>query len=172
MNDAALFEATVPVFDHYLQRIDELLLKLSKEQPLQLLQPLAPHALSVAGHLETTLTFIPRTMLPLLGQAVPDVEIEELDRQGLIEFSSDVHALLLGIEAADFDGAATRLVRHTAGAADIEQDATMFVTLFALPNFFFHMTMAFAILRHEGVDIGKADFDGQHFHPAKFKFWI
>ncbi|HSH97217.1 MAG: DUF1993 family protein, partial [Methylophilaceae bacterium] len=32
---------------------------------------------------------------------------------------------------------------------------------FALPNFFFHVTTAYAILRHSGVDIGKPDFLGE-----------
>ena len=31
---------------------------------------------------------------------------------------------------------------------------------FALPNFFFHMTTAYAILRHNGIQIGKRDFIG------------
>jgi hypothetical protein len=31
---------------------------------------------------------------------------------------------------------------------------------FALPNFYFHLTMAYAILRHNGVQIGKRDFLG------------
>lgn len=73
-------------------------------------------------------------------------------------------------DATDFTGASERTVRHTAGEAELEQDAATFVTLFALPNFFFHLGMAFAILRHGGAVIGKADFDGQHVYPAGFRF--
>ena len=35
-----------------------------------------------------------------------------------------------------------------------------YLTGFALPNFFFHVTTAYAILRHNGIVIGKADFIG------------
>lgn len=36
--------------------------------------------------------------------------------------------------------------------------ATNYLVEFAMPNFFFHLTMAYALLRHNGVDIGKRDF--------------
>jgi len=65
-------------------------------------------------------------------------------------------------------GASARTVRHTAGSADPSQDAVTYATLFGLPNFFFHLGMAFAILHQGGVDIGKADFDGQHVYAVGF----
>lgn len=170
MNDAALFEATVPVFRHYVQRVDALLLKLSNEQEPLLQRTLAPHAFSAAEHLETALGFVSRTMFPLFGQAVCNAENRASDRDSLVELASGVRALLQGITARDLDGASSRLVRHAAGAADLEQDATTFVTVFALPNFFFHVAVAFAIFRHEGVDIGMADFDGLHVYASGFHF--
>jgi hypothetical protein len=36
-----------------------------------------------------------------------------------------------------------------------------YVVQFALPNFYFHVVTAYAILRHEGVQLGKADYLGQ-----------
>ena len=40
-----------------------------------------------------------------------------------------------------------------------------FLNLYRLPNFFFHMNMAYANLRAQGMEIGKADFDGLHGYP-------
>ncbi|WP_295961007.1 DUF1993 family protein [Rhodoferax sp.] len=37
-----------------------------------------------------------------------------------------------------------------------------FLSQYALPNFFFHLTSAYALLRQQGVPLGKADFDGWH----------
>jgi hypothetical protein len=42
--------------------------------------------------------------------------------------------------------------------------------LFGMPNFLFHTSLAFAILRAQGVEIGKADFDGLHDYPPGFRF--
>ena len=40
-----------------------------------------------------------------------------------------------------------------------------FLHLYGLPNFFFHMNMAYANLRAQGMEIGKADYDGLHGYP-------
>ena len=36
-----------------------------------------------------------------------------------------------------------------------------YLSFFAMPNFYFHLTTAYAILRHQGVELGKADFLGR-----------
>ena len=42
-----------------------------------------------------------------------------------------------------------------------------FLQQYALPNFFFHVTTAYAILRHLGVELGKADYDGFHVYAEQ-----
>ena len=42
--------------------------------------------------------------------------------------------------------------------------------MYALPNFFFHYSMVYAIARQAGVEIGKSDFDGYHDYPVGFTF--
>ena len=166
MNDAALFEATVPVFRHYLRRVEALLSKLSDEEASALRHALAPDAFSAAGHVACACGFVARTVPPLLGRAVPVREGGAEGREAALALVRESAASLDGLTAADFAGAARRRIRHVAGEAALEQDATTFVTLFALPNFLFHASTAFAILRRAGVDIGKADFDGQHVYAA------
>lgn len=60
---------------------------------------------------------------------------------------------------ADFEGAETRLVvlPFLEGKVIVGSD---YLTEMVLPNFYFHITTAYAILRHAGVDIGKRDFIG------------
>ncbi len=62
-------------------------------------------------------------------------------------------------DAADFEGAATRLVPlgFFPGKALLGAD---YFTRLATPNFYVHATTAYDILRHNGVDVGKADFIG------------
>ena len=61
---------------------------------------------------------------------------------------------------ADFDGMETRTLSLPRWEGKTMTAANYF-TEHALPNFFFHISMAYAILRHNGVDIGKRDFLGQ-----------
>ena len=170
MNDAALFDATVPVFRHYLGRIEALLEERSGPRDALLQRGLAPGAFTAAQHFATALGFPARTVLPLVGREVPDAGNDVADRTGLLAVASEVRALLESVDATDFVGASDRVVRHVAGAAELEQDAATFVTLFAMPNFFFHLATAFAALRSGGADLGKADFDGQHVYAPGFRF--
>ena len=170
MNGAALFETTVPVFLHYLRRIEGLLHLLPEEAKVLLEKKLTPHAFSAAEHLETAIGFSARTVSPLLGRELTDLEEDDFSHQKLLQLVSDSVEFLEGLNPIDFEGTNLKRIRHTAGTANLEQDAATFVTIFSMPNFFFHLSTAFAILRHEGVDIGKADFDGQHSYAAGFHF--
>lgn len=170
MNDDGLFEATVPVFQHYLQSIDALLSSLTNNSDALLQKNLALHAFCAAEHFQTAFGFVQRTVCPLLGREVQEPDEESCDRASLILAGIAASSFLAELSATDFDGASSRLVKHTAGTAKLEQSSTTFVTLFCLPNFFFHLTMGFAILRREGTDIGKADFDGLHAYAPGFHF--
>jgi hypothetical protein len=78
--------------------------------------------------------------------------------------------LLATLEPAAFAAAESRRIRHRAGFADLDQTGAEFLHLFGLPNFMFHLSMGFAVLRQRGLDIGKADFDGLHEYPHGFRF--
>ena len=68
-------------------------------------------------------------------------------------------ALLEGISPQDLDGAATRVVSQPRWKGEWMTGADYFVQ-HAVPNFYFHLTTAYAILRHNGVSVGKRDFLG------------
>src|SRR4051794_37590109 len=70
-----------------------------------------------------------------------------------------VIAYLDGFGEKDFDGAATRVVTTPRWEGKVMTGADYFLE-HALPNFFFHLTTAYAILRHNGVPIGKRDYLG------------
>ncbi|HXU74347.1 MAG TPA: DUF1993 domain-containing protein [Polyangia bacterium] len=68
-------------------------------------------------------------------------------------------AFLETITAADLDGAAERKVSPKwLQGKWVRGD--QFLAQVSLPNFYFHVTMAYAILRHNGVEVGKSDFIG------------
>lgn len=80
--------------------------------------------------------------------------------------AASVAALLADIRA-DIDtahGAELARVTHIAGQAKLDQTAETYLLHFALPNMWFHLSMAYAVLRTRGVSVGKADFDGLHLY--------
>lgn len=64
-----------------------------------------------------------------------------------------------GLKPEDFQGAEERVIPMPF-APSKGMRAPAFVTQFALPNFYFHVTTAYAILRHNGVELGKGDYLG------------
>ena len=70
-----------------------------------------------------------------------------------------VLAYLDGFTAKDFEGADDRSISLPRWEGKSMSATTYFIE-HALPNFFFHLTMAYAILRHNGVDLGKRDYLG------------
>jgi len=59
------------------------------------------------------------------------------------------------------DGSEERDIVLKTPTGEIPFKGLAYLTGFALPNFLFHVTMAYAILRHNGVSIGKLDFLGR-----------
>jgi hypothetical protein len=60
----------------------------------------------------------------------------------------------------DFEGAETRDIELKFPQVSFSFVGQEYLLEFVLPNFYFHMTAAYAILRHNGVDVGKRDFLG------------
>jgi hypothetical protein len=63
-------------------------------------------------------------------------------------------------EPSDIDGAEQRDIGLMAGARELRFKGEAYLVDFALPNFYFHATTAYAIPRHCGAPIGKRDFLG------------
>jgi len=70
-----------------------------------------------------------------------------------------VVAYLDGFTARDFEASATRVVTQPRWEGKVMSGADYFME-HAVPNFFFHLTHAYAILRHNGVALGKRDYLG------------
>ncbi|MBV9945997.1 MAG: DUF1993 domain-containing protein [Myxococcales bacterium] len=88
--------------------------------------------------------------------AHPDNEQSLADARKRI---ATVVAYLETFQKSDFDGADGRRVSLPRWEGK-SMTATDYVVEHAIPNFFFHLTTAYAILRHNGVDIGKRDYLG------------
>ncbi|QQO33009.1 DUF1993 domain-containing protein [Bradyrhizobium diazoefficiens] len=67
-------------------------------------------------------------------------------------------AFLESVPMEKFAGAEDRTVTQKLGGNDMTFPAKQYLFGFMIPNFYFHVTTAYAILRHNGVEIGKIDF--------------
>ena len=65
------------------------------------------------------------------------------------------------IDEAALNAAPGRIIEFKVGPNTMQQEAILYLLHFVLPNFFFHVSTAYAILRSSGLDIGKRDFMGQ-----------
>jgi uncharacterized protein len=97
----------------------------------------------------------------LAGQTPPRFEDTE---KTVAELKARIARTIEFVEtfsAADFAGAAERIIRlPLQGSVTLEMTGEQFLRDWSLPNFYFHVTMAYAILRANGVPIGKQDFMG------------
>jgi hypothetical protein len=69
-------------------------------------------------------------------------------------------AFLEGFSAAQIDGSESRPISIPLRDRTVEFDGQTYLTTWVLPNFHFHVTTAYNLLRHGGVEIGKRDFLG------------
>ena len=164
-----LYPASVPLFLPYLERLDGLVTEAesfataSSREPQEVLQArLAADMLPFVAQVMTAAHFALRACYPLAGRAVPPFAGIPASFAALHRELGSVRERVAALQASEFAGAETRILREKAGEADLELPAWEFLMHFALPNFFFHFTSAYAILRSLGAKIGKADFDGLH----------
>ncbi|MEO1640633.1 MAG: DUF1993 family protein [Pseudomonadota bacterium] len=157
-----MYEQAVPPVQQALAQAQHLL---AKATPEILSARLQPGMFDCAGQFQTVAIFALRATYPLTGKPTPPWP------QGTLAEKLTTSATHVGaLTPVDFAGAETRLITHRAGEADLEQTGTVYLHQFVLPNLWFHLSMAFAIMRLQGADIGKADFDGLHAYPAGFSF--
>jgi hypothetical protein len=86
---------------------------------------------------------------PDTEQSLPELQVRIRTVAGYLE----------GFTSADFEGAATRRITTPRWEGKVMSGADYYLE-HGMPNFFFHLTHAYAILRHNGVELGKKDFLG------------
>lgn len=132
-----------------------------KIDPQALLQArLFPDMFPLARQVQIAADFAKGASCRLAGAEIPAWEDDEASFEELKARVRKTIDLITSLDAAAFEGAEDRdiaLVRR--GETSIHKGQAYLLQQ-ALPNFYFHLTTAYAILRHNGVEIGKRDFLG------------
>ena len=101
-----------------------------------------------------------RGVARIAGLEVPSMPDVETTFPELKERIAKTIAFLKSLPKEKFEGAETRKVEMKIPDRVLEFPGGFYLTGFVLPNFYFHVTTAYGILRHKGINIGKLDFLG------------
>jgi len=156
-----LYTITVPIFVHNLRSLDHLLAKAMAsdvdEQDLMDAR-LAPDMLPLPRQVQIacdTAKLAVTRLAQIEPRPMPDEE------KSLAELRERIAATIAYLEHADpaaFDDRETAQITLTFPNMEVTFSGLGLVTDFTMPNFFFHVTIAYALLRMKGVAIGKMDF--------------
>lgn len=121
---------------------------------------LFPDMLPLVKQVQLSCDFAARAAARLAGAepaSFPDTETSFAELQGRI---AAARGYIAGFPDAAFDGWAARTVTLKVGGNDMTLTGDQFLLAYSLPQFHFHMTTAYDILRHNGVELGKRDYMG------------
>src|SRR6266849_3755900 len=116
---------------------------------------LFPDMFPLTGQVQAACDTAKRTTARLIGVEAPRFEDNEASFAELHARIRKTTAFVESHPADAFLAAAERTVEMKAGDGTVNLTASQYLTRFALPNFYFHITTAYDILRHNGVVLGK-----------------
>ena len=120
---------------------------------------LAPDMLPFTRQIQIACDAAKNGVARMAGIEAPKFEDDEQTFEQLKARIAKTLAWLDTVPAAKLDGQEDREITFPVGRdATRTMKAEAYLKHWALPNFFFHVSMAYAILRHNGVELGKADY--------------
>ncbi len=165
--NSLMYEASVPVFDRMLAALDKILDKAvaharaNNIEPETLLEArLFPDMYPFTNQVQIATDHAKGASARLAGVEVPSVEDNEKSFAELKERIAWTLDFIRGIDPASFVGSETRMVTLMRRSGPLTLEGGNYLFHRALPNFYFHVTTAYGLLRHAGVEIGKSDFLG------------
>lgn len=157
----SIYDASAPVFIASLTDMKAWLDKAAGEKDeAELLQVrLAPDMHPLPQQFQIASDAAKGAMARLAGIEIPAMPDTETSFADLKARCDKTIAFIESIERSVLDGAAEReITLKFPSGAGYRFSGTDFLTRFALPNFYFHVTTAYALLRHAGVSMSKIDY--------------
>jgi hypothetical protein len=162
-----MYELSAPVFVRMLTNLDAILDKAAafaaarKIDPLVLVNArLFPDMYPLTPQIQIAGDHAKGAVARLTGGEAPKYEDNETTLDDLKARIAKTVAYVKTFRPEQFEGAETRTITLKIRGEERSFDGTTYLGRIALPNFFFHVTTAYAILRHNGVEIGKRDYIG------------
>ena len=166
----SMYDASVPVIKQMLAGLSGVLAKAEahaaarKIEPAALLQArLFPDMFPLVRQVQIACDFGKSIPSRLAGVDVPAYDDTEQSFDELRARIARTLAVIDGIAPASFEGSeAIEIVLRPGTPKERTLDGKTYLLSYGLPQFFFHVTTAYALLRHNGIEIGKKDFMGAY----------
>ncbi len=163
----SMYAITVPVFTRYLNNLDAILAKAEVDATARKIKPevlvaarLAPDMNPLGFQVQSATDRIKFALARLTGRTPPsweDSEVTLADLRARVKKALDYVATFSEADLAVSEG---KVLTLKVRGEDTQVPAIEHITLNAVPQIFFHITAAYAILRHNGLQVGKRDFTG------------
>lgn len=164
----SMYQATVPVFVRMLTNLVAILEKAAAHCEEKRIDPAAlinfrlyPDMFALAKQVQIAADAAKKCTAYLAGVAVPKVEDTEQSFAELIERVKKTIEFVNSFTPEKFDGTEDKEIRIPRGDTMLTYRGQAYLLNRVLPNFYFHITTAYDILRHNGVELGKRDYLGR-----------
>ena len=161
----SMFEASIPVFIRKLNNLSAILKKAEAHALAKKIEPevfinarLAPDMFSLSRQIQIASDGVKGCAARLAGVEVPSFPDTEKTFPELQARIAKTIEFLKTFSAKQIDGSEDRKITLKIRGQETRFLGQPYLLHFVVPNFYFHLSMAYAILRHNGVDIGKMDF--------------
>jgi uncharacterized protein len=163
----SIYQSSVPVYERSLNAFLAVLDKAEEHARARKFDPnnylamrLSPDMFPFVRQVQSFCDHAKNSSFRLAAKDPPVKEDKEATIAELRERIQATLGLLKSIDAKAMEGAESREIVIPAGANKLKLPGADYLLHFALPNFYFHLTTAYDILRASGVEIGKRDFMG------------
>ena len=163
----SLYQASVPVIQKSLTALKGVLAKGAAnaeakkiDESVFLAARLSPDMFPLTRQVQIAADFGKGPIARLAGVDLPKYEDTEATFAELAARIDKTLAFVGTFTPAQIDGQEDRDIQLTIAGNPVTFKGQPYLLHFAMPNLYFHMSMAYAILRHNGVDVGKRDFIG------------
>ena len=163
----SMYQASAPRFANTLQNLSAILDKAQAHAEARKIDPLVltssrlyPDMFTLQRQVQIACDTAKGAVARLAGVENPKHEDTETTIEELKARIAKTLAFIGTVKAAQIDGSEENEIALKLGTLEVKWKGMQYLLGFAWPNFYFHATTAYAILRHNGVELGKRDFIG------------
>ena len=163
-----MYQASVPVLVRMLGNVRACLEKGAAHAEAKKIDPsvlvndrLAPDMFPLSRQVQIASDMAKSVVARLAGVEPPKYEDNEKTFADLYARIDKTIDYVKGFKPAQIDGTEDRDIKLQMRTGPMEFKGINYLLHFVMPNFYFHCTMTYAILRHNGVELGKMDFLGR-----------